>query len=92
MESETKAKKPGVKSSEFWLPGGALAGLQHLVTEAEAPDQVKVAGAIAIAIVASVYIVARTMLKLRLGAEAELDLVVKSDEPTGAKLPPGGVA
>lgn len=66
MDTETKpASKPGIRSTEFWLPGGALAGLQAIIVEGTASEAIQVSAAIGVGAIAVTYIVSRTFLKLR---------------------------
>lgn len=68
MTTSTEAKKPGLKSTEFWLPGGALAGLQGVIGVTSVSDSVQIACAVGIGAIAVTYIVCRTVLKLRTGS------------------------
>lgn len=70
MTPPTDVKKPGLKSTEFWLPGGALAGLQGVIGSATVSDSVQIASAVGIGAIAVTYIAARTLLKLRTGSAA----------------------
>lgn len=64
-QAKTEAKKPGIKSTEFWLPGAALAGLQQMIGGEGVSDGVQIAASIGIAVIAVGYIAGRTAIKLR---------------------------
>lgn len=78
---ETDAKKPGILSTEFWLPGAAVAGLQGVLGVADVATGVQVAAAVSIGAIACVYIGCRTWLKLRTGdATIPGELLAKTEE------------
>lgn len=65
---QTDPKKKGLYSTEFWLPGGAVAGLQGVLGVAAVSDSVQVAAAVSIGAIGVAYIAARSWLKARTGS------------------------